>query len=77
MFQYVKQRNGLQASPLAAMLMQALQHLWDAGGSAVLFHRGCSVHRACCQHAAAASCWAIVVARVAVAHACTAASLNP
>ena len=27
MFQYVKQRNGLQVSPLAAMVMRALQHV--------------------------------------------------
>lgn len=27
MFQYVKQRNGLQVSPLAAMVMRALPHL--------------------------------------------------
>ena len=64
MFQYVKQRNGLQASPLAAMVMHALNHLWDTGGLPVLFRRGCSVHKTSRQCAAAASCWALLVVRL-------------
>ena len=74
MFQYVKQRNGLQVSPWLPWLC-TLQHPQDSGGLAMLFHRGCSVTRRAAkillQQLAGRFLWPD-----RCGHACTAASLD-